>query len=215
MAATLETSYFKKDLTSFVKAVEQARASGTLDKEFSNVGPQDNKFKKGTALTTIVALTPFDNNSLPFVQALLEGGANPNHKNITMGGLTPLDNLVINAEPHFVYGDPEQVDNNVLELLKLLLSYGVDTSQYEGKADTQVGRVLDELLLNYATEIDTETDQLAFQRRLCADLSKENNVTQLRLLAKSLGLSTTGRKAELCSIIAQQLVATAATIVEQ
>lgn len=205
MSSALEKAYFNKDLAGFVQATLEALANNQIDKEYYNSNPvSDNVFKRGTALTTISALAPFDPSSIPFVQALLEAGADPNHKNVNLNNLTPLANLITNAEPNFVYAEPEQLQESLLTLLRLLISYGADTMEFEG-ATGETAKAIDSILLEYAGEIDGG-DTRALHAKLCEDLSKQNNLAQLRLIAKSLNLSTTGKKADLCGSISQYLL---------
>lgn len=204
MSSALEKAYFNKDLSGFIQAAQDALAANQIDKEYYNSGTVDNSFKRGSALTTITALAPFDLGSIPYVQALLEAGADPNHRNVNLGGLTPLANLVTNAEPNFVYAEPSALQEALLALLKLLISFGADTTSYEGgSGDT--AKAIESVLLDYAGEIDGG-DLPALHTKLCEDLSKQNNLAQLRLIAKSLNLATTGKKADLCSTISQALL---------
>jgi hypothetical protein len=206
MSLALEKAYFNKDLPAFTKAAKEAANANLIDKEYYNSNPlSENVFRRGTALTTISALTPFDSSSIPFVQVLLEAGANPNHKNINLGGLTPIENIISNAEPNYVYADPLELEESLLSLLKLLIGYGAETTTYEGVSG-ETARFIDSILLDYAAEVDSSNDKRAFHASLCEDLSKQNNLAQLRLLAKSMNLNTSGRKAELCGTISQYLL---------
>ncbi|MEX0597864.1 MAG: SAP domain-containing protein [Candidatus Paceibacterota bacterium] len=210
MSLALEKAYFNKDLPAFTKAAREAAGANLIDKEYySSDSFSDNVFKRGTALTTISALTPFDASSLAFVQTLLEAGANPNHKNINLGGLTPIENIISNAEPNYVYADPTELEESLLSLLKLLIGYGAETTPYEGVSG-ETARFIDSILLDYAAEVDSKSSSSSDKRELhaslCEDLSKQNNLAQLRLLAKSMNLNTSGKKAELCGIISQYLL---------
>lgn len=202
---SLEKAYFNKDLSAFVQAAQKAASMNQIDKEYNNTNPLfDNLFRKGSALTTISALAPFDITTIPFVQALLEAGADPNYANLSLGGLSVLENLIANAQPNFVYADPDSLQESLRALIKLLVNYGADTQPYEGVGG-DIPDIIDSVLLEYAGEIDG-TDSRELQTKLCEDLSKQNNLAQLKLLAKSLGLTTMGKKADLCSVISQQLL---------
>lgn len=202
---SLEKAYFNKDLSAFVQATKKAAVMNQIDREYNNTNPLfDNLFRKGSALTTISALAPFDITTIPFVQALLEAGADPNYTNLSLGGLSVLENLIVNAQPNFVYADPDSLQESLTALIKLLVNYGADTQPYEGVGG-DIPDIIDNVLLEYAGEIDG-TDSRELQMKLCEDLSKQNNLAQLKLLAKSLGLTTAGKKADLCSIISQQLL---------
>jgi len=213
MTDSIEKAFFQKDLESFKKAVEKARSQNVLDREYnkSDLGFSDTSFKRGTALTNIVALTPFDESNLPYVEILLENGADPNHNNKSLGNLnnSVIENLIVNAEPNFVYADPESLDATLYALIKLLISYGLDTKNVESMEyrGNEVYNTIESVLVDYGSEIDTG-DKKVLHATLCSDLSKNNNVGQLKMLAKSLGLPTTGNKQDLCGLIALTLVST-------
>lgn len=204
-SSSLETAYFNKDITAFANIATILGKTGQIDKEYLNTDPvADQIFRRGTALTNIVALTPFDIDSLIYVQILLENHANPNHANQTLNGLKPLGNLIQNAQQNFVYADSDSLDTSLEALIKLLLSYGVNTLPYE-KSNGEVPEMIEKILLDYSSEIDL-TDHKLLYEELCSELSKENNLTKLRLLAKALEVSTKGNKAELCNVISQHLI---------
>lgn len=199
----MEQAYLKRDLGAFVRLAQQSKANDTINNEMTD--PKAQIFKKGTMLTTLAALAAFDPNTMPYVQALLEAGADPNYKNKTLNGMTVLENLVANAEPNFDLEDTNLVQQNLYDLIELLISYGVDTSKYEGNRDT-IGKIIDKVLLNYASDIDTTPDPMLLYNKLCQELSKENNIRQLQMLAQGLGIEVHGKKADICSTISQYLI---------
>lgn len=196
----LEQAYLKKDLGEFVRILQTMKSNNDIDVEADD--PKYQIFKKGTPLTTMVAISPFDSAAIPYVQALLESNTDPNHINHTLGGLTVLENLKKNAEPNFNLAD-DTLQKNLNDLINLLISYGADTIPYEDKSDSETAKTINKILLDYASEIDATTDLMGLHDRLCKDLSKENNLRQLKMLAKGLGITVSGKKADICSDISQ------------
>jgi len=219
----MDTAYYNQDLQAFKKALDtnDLEMEYPLSKNTFKGQPFSSEYHiigeglfKGTPLVSLTAQSALGyDRAIDFMKALLSAGADPNHVSI-MRGITPLGYLyqLERKYPQF-YKKSNYLGTSLTDTIRALLAAGADYEEYiEQNQNAFTTSIIQDVLNETRGDIFSNkrfvpvSDYTEQYTKFCQDLSKETNLTELRVIAREFNIPTTGlHKADICHAIAQHL----------